>query len=159
MRDAVHVNVDKATREVLEQLSDHLDCEPGWVAGLRTEFDERLAAAADAARERGGRTAEGLDWIGGRLGRLDDAVSQGAADVARRLETQGDALDRQAAAMAAGISALSATAEAIRAELGGLREALVDLTARADRQQRRIEELTAAVGTLSRPWWKKVFGG
>jgi len=159
MRDAVRVNVDKATREILEQLSDHLDSEPGWVAGLRREFDERLTAAVDATRERGRRMAEGVDRIGGRLGGLDDAVSQGSAEVVRRLEAQGDALDRQAEAVAAGIGALSASAEAIRAELGGLRETLAELTARADRQQRRIEELTAAVGTLSRPWWKKVFGG
>jgi methyl-accepting chemotaxis protein len=175
--------VDKATREVLEQLSDQLDIEPGWAAGLRTELSGRIASESEASREQGQQVAERLCELVGQVSGFANSVLQGLADVVRRLEEGGNVIDRHAKTATAGIQALSAHVEAVRAELrdvadrteavercltsvgsgtaegfGDVHETLANLTATIGRQQSQIEELLTVIQRLSRPWWKKVLG-
>lgn len=181
MSDIVRLHVDKATREVLDQLCDHLDSEPGWAARLRSDLARHMTSESDVTREHCRRISDCLADLGVRTAEVAETVSSGLSEVGRRLDEGAEAASVRAEA---GLLAVSRDLESIRSEIAetvrrtetaqagieavaagtdegfaSIRVILDGLTEALGRQQVQVAELSAAVERLSRPWWKKVFGG
>lgn len=184
MSDMVRLHVDKATREVLDQLCDHLDSEPGWAARLRSDLARHMTSESDVTREHCRRISDVLADLGVRTAEVAQTVSSGLSEVGRRLDEGVEVASVRAEAAEAGLRAVSRDLEAIRSEIAetvrrtetaqagieavaagtdegfaSMRGHLDGLTETLGRQQVQIAELSAAVERLSRPWWKKLFGG
>lgn len=141
MTDAVRFSVDRATREVLEQFSDTLDREPNWVREFQTTFRKEQENAQDVAQKQSRQV----------LDRLAEANT-----VQAMLTTQIDSLQRD---LTEARKQQAVTAADLSNRLGAVQTALTAITGTVDSQQEQIKTLVAAIEKISRPWWKKIFGG